>query len=115
MEQEERKYLADKFVEGTLTVEEAYRLQDAVGEIAGCYPVASLCVADVLERAHMKWEPDPILGELAMEATYAVYEEVSGSGDLSFEYDRALELIEEDAVARRITLTEKEDEDADAN
>ena len=112
MNPDRRIQLAAQFVKGELTQEEAYEMLAMVETAAGCYAVASLCTADVVERLLLKYEDHPLFEQLADDAADQVALEAEGTS-LDFEYDRAIELVEEAAVERGLKLIEKESADAD--
>lgn len=72
-----------RYFNGTMTADDAGRMMREGYDVVGSYPLETLDVSDLLERAQDKWGDNPALPELCAQAAERVYAKWESSGDLS--------------------------------
>lgn len=72
-----------RYFRGTMTPDDATRIMREGYDVAGTYPLETLDVSDLLDRAQETWGDHPALPELCAQAAERVYAKWESSGDLS--------------------------------
>lgn len=105
----ERLGRAWRYFNGSMTVDDAQRIMREGYDIAGSYPLETLDVSNLLDRAQDKWGDNPALPELCARAAERVYGKWESIGDVeSGAIDFAMkELIPDYAARAGVTLVDQ--------
>lgn len=98
-----------RYLCGTMTGDDAYRIMRDCYDTAGSYPLETLDVSSLIDYATDQWQDHPALPDLCQQAAERVYGKWTSDGHLSGAAEEwAMSLIPDYAKAAGVTLVARD-------